>query len=55
MNLIEEPRDFAQSFWLKKAYESALNRDPVDALNDATHLVELLEKRLKEMGFENTI
>jgi hypothetical protein len=38
--------DLAASFWLKNALRSALNRDPVDALNDAELLVVTLKERL---------
>jgi len=38
--------DLAASFWLKNALRSALNRDPVDALNDAELLVVALKERL---------
>jgi len=38
--------DLAASFWLKNALRSALNRDPVDALNDAEVLVVALKERL---------
>ena len=33
------------SAWLKQALESALERDPVDAANDAEVLTELLARR----------
>ena len=36
--------DFSASDWLKAALRSALERDPVDALNDA----EILVKTLRE-------
>jgi hypothetical protein len=39
--------DGATSAWLKSALESALQRDPVDALNDALLLAGLLEERLR--------
>jgi hypothetical protein len=39
------------SYWLKSALESALNRDPVDSLNDALALAGALEERLRrELG-----
>lgn len=38
--------DPAASFWLKNALKTALQRDPVDALNDAQLLVEHLQARL---------
>lgn len=33
------------SYWLTRAYESSLGRDPVDAANDADRLAELLAAR----------
>jgi len=42
-NILDDP---AASFWLKNALRSALNRDPVDALNDAEVLVVALKERL---------
>jgi hypothetical protein len=42
-NILDDP---AASFWLKNALQSALNRDPVDALNDAEVLVVVLKERL---------
>lgn len=42
-NILDDP---AASFWLKNALRSALNRDPVDALNDAEWLVVALKERL---------
>lgn len=35
----------AASYWLKAALKDALKRDPVDALNDAEYLVDLLNER----------
>lgn len=43
----QEPATFSQSYWLKNAYLTAIDRDPVDALNDANALVELLEKHFQ--------
>lgn len=40
--------DPAASFWLKNALKTALQRDPVDALNDAQILVELLQAHLAD-------
>lgn len=37
----------ASSFWLRDAIDSSLKRDPVDALNDAEILVQLLKARLE--------
>jgi hypothetical protein len=39
--------DPAASDWLKEALRSALERDPVEALNDALLLAGLLEERLR--------
>jgi hypothetical protein len=39
--------DPAASGWLKEALRSALERDPVDALNDALALAGALEDRLR--------
>lgn len=41
--------DFATSHWLKKALETALERDPVDALADAEALVNALRERLENL------
>ena len=38
--------DFSTSDWLKVALRSALERDPVDAVNDAEILVKTLSERL---------
>jgi hypothetical protein len=38
--------DFSVSDWLKAALRSALDRDPVDAVNDAEILVKTLSERL---------
>ena len=35
------------SAWLKSALESAANRDPIEALNDALVLAATLEERLR--------
>lgn len=37
------------SAWLKQALESALERDPVDAANDAEVLTELLARRCDQL------
>lgn len=42
-NILDDP---AASFWLKNALRSALDRDPVDASNDAELLVVALKERL---------
>ncbi|MBK7424611.1 MAG: hypothetical protein IPJ48_16835 [Propionivibrio sp.] len=36
------------SFWLKKAIKENLVRDPVDAVNDAEILLDVLKKRCSE-------
>ena len=42
--ILEDP---SASDWLKGALRSALERDPVDALNDALLLAATLEERLR--------
>lgn len=43
--------DGAASFWLKSALQTALERDPVDALNDALVLAAILDAHLRvELG-----
>jgi hypothetical protein len=45
--------DPATSFWLKSALQSALERDPVDALNDTLLLADILDTRLRaEFGLD---
>jgi hypothetical protein len=45
--------DSASSFWLKSALRTALERDPVDALNDALLLAAALEAQLRTiLGLE---
>ena len=45
--------DEAASDWLKTALRTALERDPVDALNDALALAAALEQRLRTvLGLE---
>ena len=41
--------DPAASVWLRDALRSALDRDPVDAANDAEVLAQLLDQRCQEM------
>jgi len=41
--ILDEP---CASFWIKNALRSALGRDPVDALNDAELLVNILQENL---------
>lgn len=46
--------DQAASVWLRSALQSALKRDPVDALNDALVLAAALDTRLRsELGLED--
>lgn len=40
--------DPAASRWLKQSIESALQRDPVDALNDALVLAAVLDGHLRD-------
>jgi hypothetical protein len=40
-------RDLATSYWLKSALQTALERDPVDALNDSLVLSAILETHLR--------
>ena len=58
-DVISEPtvedvmRDESASDWLKAALRTALERDPVDALNDALALAAALEGRLRSvLGLE---
>jgi hypothetical protein len=47
--------DQAASSWLRSALRSALERDPVDALNDALVLAAALDAHLRrELGLEET-
>jgi hypothetical protein len=41
--------DPASSHWLKSALRDSLERDPVDALNDALALAGVLEERLRQV------
>lgn len=41
--------DPAASFWLKDALRSAMERDPVDAANDAEVLAKLLAERCRTL------
>jgi hypothetical protein len=41
--------DPAASWWLKNGLRSALERDPVDAANDAEMLARLLDRRAREI------
>jgi hypothetical protein len=48
--LLDDP---ATSTWLKSMLQWALERDPVDALNDALELAGILEERLRrEFGLD---
>jgi len=44
--VIEDP---ASSYWLKASIQTAIQRDPVDALNDALLLAALLDQRLRDV------
>lgn len=46
-NVEEVMSDAAASDWLKTSLRGALERDPVDALNDALALAAALEERLR--------
>jgi len=48
-NIEEVMTDPSASAWLKTALSAALERDPVDALNDALALAGVLEERLRGM------
>ena len=39
--------DASTSYWLKGSLQSALQRDPVDALNDALLLASILDAQLR--------
>jgi hypothetical protein len=41
--------DQSASYWLKTALSAALERDPVDALNDTLALAGILEDRLRSV------
>jgi hypothetical protein len=41
------PTDPTASYWLRDAVRSAFERDPVDALNDALALADILEVRMR--------
>ena len=46
----------ASSMWIRSALESALVRDPADALNDALALAAALEARLRRaLGLEEQL
>jgi hypothetical protein len=44
--IFEDP---SASTWLRSSLRAALERDPVDALNDALALAEVLEQRLRNV------
>ena len=46
VKILDDP---CTSFWLKDALLAALQRDPVDALNDCNHLAEILIDRNDEI------
>ncbi len=48
--VLEDPRT---STWLRETLRSAIQRDPVDAANDAQRLASLLTGRLEAMIFLN--
>ena len=41
--------DQSASYWLKQSIETALQRDPVDALNDALVLAAVLDSHLRDV------
>lgn len=45
--VVEVLGDPAASFWLRQSLRSALERDPVDALNDALVLASALDAQLR--------
>jgi hypothetical protein len=48
--------DPGASHWLKAALRESMERDPVDALNDALALAGALEERLRQvMGLEDPV
>ena len=48
--------DPTTSYWLKSALKSALERDPVDALNDSLQLADILDTRLRtEFGLDEPL
>jgi hypothetical protein len=49
-HVLEDP---AASFWLKWAVQSALERDPADALNDALVLTAILDAHLRAVFERN--
>lgn len=44
--VLEDP---SASAWLRSSLSAALNRDPVDAANDAEVLVQLLQRRCQNL------
>lgn len=48
--ILEDP---CASFWLKEALRKALERDPVDASNDAYILLAVLRQRSENKGWGN--
>jgi hypothetical protein len=51
MEVKEVLEDPAASYWLKAALRGAIERDPVDAANDAEFLAKLLRERmLRSLG-----
>ena len=47
--------DSATSHWLKHALKAALERDPVDAANDAELLAEILAERADTINIGNSL
>ena len=48
--VLEDP---ATSWWLKEAVQMGLQRDPVDALNDAIALAAVMDSRLRaQLGLD---
>lgn len=57
MRVIDEDdiaRQPGTSNWLKQQIETSKSRDPVDSLNDAELLVEILELRLRLIEKQNS-
>jgi hypothetical protein len=47
--IVEEViNDPTASSWLREALRTAVERDPIDALNDALALADILDTRLRE-------
>lgn len=48
-------KDPAASYWLKDALKSAVERDPVDAVNDAAVLLKVLRHKLDNVMTVNML